>query len=513
MPLSPLTLALLSFSPLTASAPGPDGVRTLDLSGGPTRAATATATASPEGVPFESLDDYTTDAVHPTPDELPHGWARSGPDTLQSNEGDPEAIFAVEDIPGNAYPRKATLYMNFVGGDMLVGKDNSAINKSTLSKGGAYPMFTGGEQTAVAAAQEMANDVAAFGIQVVYDQRPGPIAPYTMAMIGGNWTDTTLEDGASGVAPGADCGALGQRHVVYVFAAGNWGPAAIANVTAQEAGHAWGLDHTVNCNSVMSYCGGGNKNFSGNCDPLCEGACQGPAGCRLFHEQFCGVGNDRQDEVAELMFLFGGPEPDLQAPVVEIVSPAEDITVEPGTDIAFRAAVDDDYGGFGWKFVIAHDGEVVYDEIDFERDIDENYLAGLNLDALEPGVYDLGIVAEDQHGNVGTDMVRVTVQAGAGGDDGGGDDGGADDGAAGDDGAADGGAGGDGSGGDGGTDPTGHDPELDGDEFGGNGVDDGGCSCRSGRTAPVTAGWSLMLWGLVLAPRRARRDRRSPARA
>ncbi len=504
--MSPLATLLLMTPTLTG--PGPDGVRTLSFdTPGPERAAPVLADR-----PFTDLDDLQTDAVHPGPEELPTGHRSPGggaPSDLAPHPGDPDVLFAVEDIPGNQYPRKATLYMNFVGADMLVGADNSALNKSTLAEAGPYPAFTGGQQKAIAAAQEMASDVAAFGINVVYENRPGPIAPYTMAMIGGNWTDTNLDDSAAGVAPGADCGALGQRHVVYVFAGGNWSSTAIANVTAQEAGHAWGLDHSVNCGSVMSYCGNGNGFFSGTCDSLCEAGCQGPAGCRLFHEQFCGVGQDRQNEVAELMYLFGGPEPDLEAPVATIVTPQDGEVLEPGSSVPFRASITDNYGGFGWKFVVARDGEIVHDEIDFERDVDEQYLAGLNLQGLEPGVYDLGIVAEDQYGNTATDMVRITVAAGGEA----GDDGAADDGASGEDGGTDDGGSGDGAsaaGEDGGTDDGAAD---DGDPGpttsaadGGSALDDGdGCGCRTRPGTAGSAGWALLLLvGGFLRRRRGR---------
>ena len=189
--MSPLATLLLMTPTLTA--PGPDGVRTLQFDNpGPAR-----ATPVPADRPFTELDDLQTDAVHPTPQELPTGHASPGggaPSSLAPHQGDPDVLFAVEDIPGNQYPRKATLYMNFVGADMLVGADNSALNKSMLAEAGPYPAFTGGQQKAIAAAQEMASDVSSFGINVLYENRPGSIAPYTRAMIGDNWTDTNLDD-------------------------------------------------------------------------------------------------------------------------------------------------------------------------------------------------------------------------------------------------------------------------------------------------------------------------------
>ena len=206
--------------------------------------------------------------------ELPDGWVQRGSVVLPSAVADgeiavePETVFQAELIPGNEYPRKHTLYLNFVGADLVVGADNSAINKSTLARQGPYPAYQGGNQKAVSIAQAVQEDIAAYGIRVAYlpEDRPDPIVPYTMEMMGGSWMDTNIEDPAGGVAPGADCGALGQRHVVYTFAGGGLGVNTAANTASQEAGHAWGLDHTFNCGSVMSYCGVANGVFSNTCD-------------------------------------------------------------------------------------------------------------------------------------------------------------------------------------------------------------------------------------------------------
>ena len=455
---------------------------------------------APGRVDFEDLDTIAVDA--PAPPGPLHGRVARPSELAVSDLADaPASVHAVEDIPGNEYPRKVTLYMNFIGSEQLnVGSDNSAEDKSSLAKFGPYPAFTGGEQTAISAAQETQNDMSSWGIRVLYlpDERPPKTLPYTMAMIGGNWTDTNLEDAAAGVAPGTDCGALGQRHVVYTFATGGWGPTAIANVTAQEAGHAWGLDHSLNCGSVMSYCGSGNLAFSNSCDGLCEAACQGDAGCRSFHEDFCGEGSDQQNEGAELSFLFGGPEPDLEAPYVEIQSPEDGAVVQAGDDVDLRAVVTDDYGGYGWRFRITQDGETIYDEPDYERKVDDDYRAALNLVNLEPGVYVITVEALDHADHVTQDEVTIEVVPDGEEPEEPEDP-----------------TGGDGSGGasDDDDDPPFPDDDDDDDEEGETGGDleatdpgvDDGCACRArsrrdGRYGPVWVGL-LALFGLGRRPR------------
>ncbi len=480
-------------------APTPGQVRTLDLSdpGGDGRVWLRDfGVEQPDLSQLDLLrdDDDATPADGAAtrlgaPARLPEGWVQVGnvvmPAAVAKGDAvvDPDVIAAIEDWPGNEYPRKHTLYLNFVGGELNVGSDNSAEDTSILARQGPYPAYTGGEQNALSIAQAVENDVAGFGIRVAYHERPGKIAPYTMEMIGGSWQNVNTDQPAGGVAPGADCGALGQRHIVYTFAAGSTPVNRVANTASQEAGHAWGLDHTFNCSSVMSYCANADGVFSGTCDDLCESGCQGPntAGCRLTHEAFCGVGNDQQNEVQTLTWLFGSEEPDMVAPTAEIISPADGELLPEGANVELKALVGDDYGGYGWAWRITRDDEVIFDDVDYERMVDEDYRPSLNLEGLTTGVWQFTITVQDQYEHVTSDTVTVSVggvplpvdsdtgqpvASGAVGTDA----------------------------------PSGTDGNADGDD--GEPPDD--CACRSGRAAP--AGWLVWL-PLLLASRRRRKFR------
>lgn len=520
--------------PLTASAaegyhpwaPKRDGVKRIDLS------AEARAKGGLIAAPVEQPDMSKLDRVMRGEEpadidgknprgSLPEGWVQRGGVVLPQAIDDgtlvvePETIFAVEDIPGNEYPRKHTLYLNFTGGMLYSGSDNSAESTSTLARQGNYPAWTQGENQAVAVAQAVAADFEPFGVQVVYMERPDKVAPYTMEMMGGDWTDTNLEDPAGGVAPGADCGALGQRHVVYSFE--TFSVLQMANTASQEAGHAYGLDHTFDCNSVMSYCGGGDGSFRTACAGLCEAQCQGPnsAGCQLTHEMFCGEGSLEQNDFDEMTWIFGGNEPDMEAPTAEIVSPADGEEFDAGSDIQFRALVDDNYGGYGWKFLFVKDGEVLYDQPDYDRDVDAEYRAAVNLGGLESGVYELTVEVHDQYGNIATDTVTVTVgpaPATTSVDDTGDDDDTAD--SADDDDGED----------------EGDDDDSDGEDDGtgvGSGEDsaggtgDGGtaprgCSCTAddpSDASGLVALFGLVGWGIGRSSRQAARRRRAADRA
>src|SRR5690606_22600092 len=139
------------------------------------------------------------------------------------------------------------------------------------------------------------------------------------------------------------------------------------------------------------------KHFGDNCQALCEAQCQGPGsiGCRLIHEIYCGVGSEQQNDLAELAKIFGGTEPDTEAPQVDIVFPEGDLVeVPPGTDMEIKGEVHDNYGGVGWKLVVHKDGELVFDQVDYDR------LSRWFFTKLPEGTYEVVLEAEDHADHV-----------------------------------------------------------------------------------------------------------------
>ncbi|MEM6295034.1 MAG: hypothetical protein AAGA54_27425 [Myxococcota bacterium] len=520
-------VALFAVEPAVDSDPGyhphlqlPSGPKVLDMS--VAQPLPARVTVEP-GLRFEDLDSIRSDAPTAVPQQrldagvgLPPEWTQIGDGVVPTPvadgfEIDPVPQGAFEDIPGNKYPRKHTLYLNFVGANLTpTSNDISAEDMSALAGAAPYPAFTQGESAAVAIAQAVTNDLAAYGVRVVYLERPDPMVPYTMEMMGGSWTDTSLDSPAGGVAPSADCGALNQRHVVFTFTEGAAGISRLANTASQEAGHAWGLDHTLNCGSVMSYCGSGDQFFSGECDTLCEEQCQGAntIGCRLQHEMFCGEGSDRQNETAELNFLFGDSTPDLEPPSIDIDSPSSGQQFGPGASVEFRAVLDDDYGGVGWRNIVVKDGETFLDEIDYGKDaLDEDGRIAINLTNLDIGHYEVSVVAADHADHVSEatvefDVVEDPAETSDGAESSAGDDGSTSD--------ASGDGGGVGTNGDGST-TDGADSGPAGDDDDGGGATDGaapadGSSGDSGCSVSGSRGGSaltMLLLG-VLGLRRRR---------
>ena len=338
------------------------------------------------------------------PGKLPAGWVQLG-EVVQREEValgfqaiSPEPSQAWEDLEGNQYPRKHTLFLNFNGGVLYGGEDNSAENKSTLARAGEnYPAYAKAESTALATIQRVKEDMASFGVRVVYEKRPSKTVPYTMAMVGGDWTDANLDSPAGGVAPGTDCEARGQRHVVYVFDES-------ASTIGQEAAHAWGLDHTLGGDRIMSYQFGNNKHFGDNCQDLCEEACQGPGtiGCRMIHDIYC-PGGQHQNDLAELNKIFGGNEPDTEPPRVKVAAPENGAQLAAGSDFKILGDIADNYGGVGWKLIVKVDGKIVLNQVDYDR------VMSWTLTNVPKGVYEITIEAEDHADHVVSDTITIFV--------------------------------------------------------------------------------------------------------
>lgn len=358
-------------------------------------------------------------AAPATPGKLPAGWVQLG-EVVQREEiamglkeVDPEPSAAWEDVEGNQYPRKGTLYMNFNGAKLLGGgADNSAENKSTLARTGMYPAYSKSEASALAMIQAVKEDMAEIGVRVVYEKRPSKMVPYTMAMIGGSWQNANIDSPAGGVAPGTDCEARWQRHVVYVFDNS-------AATVGQEAAHAWGLDHTMGSDRIMSYQFGSNKKFGDNCQDLCEEACQGPnsIGCRKIHEKYCGAGSEQQNDLDELKFIFGGNEPDTEPPTVKISRPANGEVFPSGSDVRVVGDVHDNYGGLGWRLEVRKDGEILIDQIAYDS------VNSWLLAKIPDGNYEVLVEAEDHADHVVRDVITFKVGRVAGGSDSDGDSG------------------------------------------------------------------------------------------
>jgi len=358
-------------------------------------------------------------------------------------------------------PLRTTVFLNFNGGYIahpilaLENGDNSAENRSTLApfEGVDYPAYAGGEQNAVATAQAVQSDLDPFGVRVEYLERPNPRLPYTMVMMGGEPELVETNEQFSGVAP-IDCTLDNTRHIVYAFNDEGTVPEQ-ANIVSHEFGHAWGLDHALGSDEIMSYAGvSDDKVFTDECRGYCTTDCSnGAILCTERHEEFCPEGE--QNATAELLHIFGGPDLDTQAPTAAFVEPADGAMLEEGSDLSIEAQIEDEFGNFGWDLTIERDGEIWYEGADYSG------IPSWLFASPESGQYTLTLTAEDHADHVATAQITVTIGEAEAGSSGG----------AGETTAAD------GMEADTGADEESDDGSLpqDDDEEG-----EGGCSCRQG---------------------------------
>lgn len=381
----------------------------------------------------------------------------------------PAGVYEGDDRPGGEVPRRHTIYLNFLGGVLYSGGENSAENLSNIARSGhMFPVYTGGEAKAIAVAQAVATDFEFVQTRVVYLERPPKILPYTMAMIGGSYTDTTAGP-SGGVAP-LDCEDFGQRNVCYAFQ--NSAPAINqANVVSQEIGHTMGLGHTEGTDRIMGagYAGAfGDLVFGDECTPIIQVQGQAAA-CVGVNKCHCGDANLQHDRNT-LRWTYAPPGPDTTPPEIDILSPEDGATFDPEDTVSVTLDVWDDYGGYGWKIVLTDlgTGDVLADQVDYDRQL------AWDLVGLPEGHYELRAVVMDQADNTGEDVITFYVGAGGAGSTSGGSTGGTD-------GSA-----------------TGH----SGTDTDGTSMSDDGCGCSTRAAPGSVAAWLLGLWGLRRRRRR-----------
>ncbi len=413
----------------------------------------------------------------------------------------PPGIYDYDQRPGGETPRFATVYMNYLGGVLTNSGENSAENYSTIARTGhPYPVYTGGETRAIAAAQAVAADFAPWAVRVMYEERPPPVIPYSMVMMGGHYSDTTAGP-SGGVAP-IDCEDFGQRNVCYVFQ--NTSPAVVqANIASQEIGHTLGLGHTTASDSVMASgyapTQGGDLGFNDSCADTIT--VQGQAGaCTGVNRCHCGV-PDQQHDRNTMFATFAPAGVDMEAPTIEITSPADGTEYAVGEDVVITVDPWDNVGGYGWQLTLedADTGEVLAEAVDYDRAL-EFLLLG-----VPEGSYRAITMVQDHADQQGFDEILFTVGSGvAGGSTGGDESGGADE-------SGSGGAESSGTDSDGATsgdtadtaDSASAGADTDGDSGGGLGDEDPeGCGCTQDGPSQNTA---FLMFPLALICLRRRR--------
>ncbi len=162
---------------------------------------------------------------------------------------------------------------------------------------------------------------APFDINVVTDD-PGQVPHYEVMTAGTSAQLSTGIMGAGGIAPFISCNAQRDSVLVFVFANQTDSINYLCAAIVHEAGHAYGLSHSLDARDPMTYMElGGLKRWQ-NADQTCGTTT--PENCRCFPS--------RQNSFRYLTQTFG-LAPGLEGATVQLVTPRDGMWVKPGFPI------------------------------------------------------------------------------------------------------------------------------------------------------------------------------------
>lgn len=323
--------------------------------------------------------------------------------------GPPELFAAPSPQPAPAEwsypPHRATIFLNFFGGEMSYGTNSALMESTCLSSKIDYPGFSGTEAQALAIIETFESLLAPYGVRVAYDKAPPPELPYAMVMMGGKPDLVGLQNGVLGVSCSSDCGDRWWRDTTFAFtAAASPNQSNTLSTTAlHEAAHAFGLAHIDTANNspyvMHPFVDNSEKVWGEQCEDY--NPATGGINCQSTHDVWCGGG--AQNTHAELMAYFGPNGPDIEPPIVTILAPEDGLELDPGGNVQLETTVTDNYDGVGWKLMIYKDDVLVQDEPTF------NFQTKWSLTGLPKGVLRLRVQAIDHDRNVGADEVTLYV--------------------------------------------------------------------------------------------------------
>jgi MYXO-CTERM domain-containing protein len=239
-------------------------------------------------------------------------------------------------------------------------------------------------------------------VRIAYEEAPPSHLPYSMVMMGGTPQDVGMAPGILGVSCSSDCGDQWWRDTTFAFTEESSSSLTLGNTALQEAAHAFGLDHIDGSDNIMyPYATSGEKVWAQSCTLYNDAT--GGISCTYVHDEFCGEDAGQQNDNAELLAYFGPNEPDIMAPTVNILEPADGAEYPAPADVSVAAEVMDDHDGAGWRLVVTPEGgdPQSVDAIQFET--------SWNLGDLPQGIYTIRVEAVDHDRNEGVDEVTVYV--------------------------------------------------------------------------------------------------------
>lgn len=268
----------------------------------------------------------TARAEAPKPDELIHQPPRGTYVWVP----DAKLVEPVAPLEGGLPPAHILFLQRCPGGlDLTPGPDDSIGNTSTIVPGPVtMPEYPFGAESWQEVVVQTRSIFSPFNIEVT-DEDPGDV-PHDEALVCGDALDVGIP-GAGGVAP-FNCGFI-PNPITFTFpeSLGN-DPRLIAEVIAQEAAHAWGLDHELLCEDPMTYLSGcGPKTFQ-----------DVDAECGEFEARPCDCGIPTQNSYQHILGAFGPAIADVDGPVVLVTAPLTGTIFEEGEGFTVIATITDD---------------------------------------------------------------------------------------------------------------------------------------------------------------------------
>jgi hypothetical protein len=300
-------------------------------------------------------------------------------------------------------PHYATIYLNFFGGTLTSGTNAAEMQSGCVGAMDVdYPAYAGSEMQALTMIQVFQNAMAPYAVRIAYEEPPPAHLPYSMVMMGGDPTDIGMDPGTLGVSCSSDCGDFWWRDTTFAFTEASSSALTLGNTALQEAAHAFGLDHIDGSDNIMyPFATSGAKVWTTECTPYNDAT--GGISCTYVHDAFCGEDAGMQNDHAELLAYFGPNEPDVMAPVVELLQPEDGLQIDAGGSVTVEVSVTDDHEGAGWRLRVVPEGgdEQIVNAYQFEP--------SWNLAGLPEGTYEIIVEAIDHDGNEGSDAVTIVV--------------------------------------------------------------------------------------------------------